>query len=129
MAGRRKQSISNDGFRKTPVAAIPRDGIDRIMTLPRKILLPSLAAFALLLLPSCIVVPGPYYGPPRVYAPGVYEVLPPGYAGPYYWVGGRYYYGGRHEVGRFYWHGRYYSNRYYHNGHYYYGGRYYHGHR
>ncbi len=92
----------------------------------KKILLPSLAAVALLL-PSCVVVeapPYPHYAPPVVYRPGIYAVLPSGYAGDYYWYGGRYYYGGRYEVGRYYWNGRYYDHRYYHNGRYYYGGQY-----
>jgi hypothetical protein len=112
---------------ETSIAGIHNSVIQRGMNPPRRILLASLAAFALLLLPSCIVVPGPYYGRRAVYAPGFYTAPPPAYVGPYYSYGGRYYHGGRYEVGRYYWHGRYYPHRYYHNGHYYYGGRYYHG--
>jgi hypothetical protein len=96
----------------------------------RSFLLPSLAAVVLLLLPSCVVAPWPYYGHrgyygrQAVYEPGIYGGLPAGYSGSYYRYGGRYYYGGRHEVGRYYWNGQYHSHRYYHNGRYYYGGRY-----
>ena len=92
-----------------------------------KALLPLVAAVSMLLT-SCIVIePEPYYRRRVVYAPGVYTGLPSGYAGAYYWYGGRYYYGGRHEVGRFYWNGQYYDHRYYHNGRYFYGGQYHRG--
>lgn len=76
------------------------------------------------LVPSCVVRPGPH-GPVVSIAPGavgVTEVLPPGYAAPYYFYGRRYYYGGRWEPGRFRYHGRYYDGRYVHNGRYFYGG-------
>ena len=88
-------------------------------------LLPCLAS---VLLTSCvvpgnpfqIVLPFPTVGPGY----GVYNTLPPNYAGHTYYYGNRYYYGGRYDNGSYYYQGRPYGGRYYHNGRYYYGGRY-----
>ncbi len=98
------------------------------MKLPMKFLLTSFAIAAVSLLPSCVVEPG-RQGHRRavVYQAGIYDQLPAGYLGSYYWRDGRYYYGGRYELGRYRWHGRNYDHRYYHDGRYYYGGRYYRG--
>ena len=121
--GAGKEARQKDPNAETAIARTPKCDTETGMNPFRKLLLPSLAT-VILLLPSCVVAPAPYYGRRAVYAPGVYGGLPPGYDGSYYWYGGRPYYGGRHEAGRFYWQGQYYGSRYYHDGRYYYGGEY-----
>lgn len=92
-------------------------------TVPSLLLVTACAALGLA---SC-VVPGSYGS--RGYASstsgyGVYNALPPGYAGSAYYHGNRYYSGGRYETGSFNYQGRRYDSRYQQgNGQYLYGGQ------